>query len=156
MGKITTSATTETFLRYFVAYHGLPRAIVSDRGSQFVGHFWKRLCQLLRINRRLSTAFHPETDGSTERKNQDVELYIRMFVNHAQDNWALLTPMAALALNNRESSATNVSPFFLDHGLTWNRGTSRRIYHPITLAAVQSNRPKPLLQNYGMPKSMQK
>jgi transposase InsO family protein len=116
MATITTSATAETFLCYFVAYHGLPRAIVSDRGSQFVGRFWKRLCQLLRINRRLSTAFHPETDGSTERKNQDVELYIRIFANHAQDNWARLTPMAALALNNRESSATNVSPFFLDHG----------------------------------------
>ena len=44
MSKITAPATTEAFLRYFVPYHGLPRAIVSDRGSNFVGHFWKHLC----------------------------------------------------------------------------------------------------------------
>lgn len=116
MERIDVDSVTHALIRYYMPYHGLPRAIVSDRGSNFVGHFWKRFCQLLRITRRLSTAYHPETDGSTERKNQDVEFYLRIFTNHAQDDWADLCPMAMLALNSRESSVTNTSPFFLEHG----------------------------------------
>jgi hypothetical protein len=116
LARIDADTVAEHFLWVFVPYHGIPTAIVSDRGTNFVGHFWKRLCQLLRITRRLSTAYHPETDGATERKNQDIELFFRIFTNHAQDDWHDLCPLAALSINNRESSTTNVSPFFLDHG----------------------------------------
>jgi hypothetical protein len=104
------------FLRTFYRQHGLPAAIVSDRGSQFVSTLWKRICQLLGIVRRLSTAYHPETDGATERMNQTVETYLRTFVNSSQDNWADLIPMAELAINNRDAHSTGVSPFFLAHG----------------------------------------
>jgi hypothetical protein len=55
------------FLRFYYPYHFLLKAIVSDRGSQFTSAFWKRLCDALRITRRLSTAFSPKTDGSTEK-----------------------------------------------------------------------------------------
>ena len=64
------------FIRTFYRHHGLPTAIVSDRGTQFTSALWKRVCQLLGIVRRLSTAYHPETDGSTERMNQTVEIYV--------------------------------------------------------------------------------
>jgi transposase InsO family protein len=74
------------FVRNFYRRHYLPTAIVSDRGTQFVGHLWTRICALLGIVRRLSTAFHPETDGATERMNQTVETYLRMFVDYAQDD----------------------------------------------------------------------
>ena len=106
----------KTFIRCFYPHHGLPDGIVSDRGSVFVGHLWKRMCQMLKITRHLSTAFHPETDGSTERANAEVEAYIRMFVSYAQDNWHSLLPSAQLAINGRDSTSTGVSPFFLMHG----------------------------------------
>ena len=64
---------TETVVRRFiervVAYHWLPRAITSDRGSQFVSAMWTRLCEILKISRRLSTAYHPQTNGAIERMN---------------------------------------------------------------------------------------
>jgi hypothetical protein len=111
---------TETIAKWFVntyyRQHGFPRAIVSDRGVQFVSALWKRVCQLLGITRRLSAAFSPETDGATERMNQTVETYLRNFVNHAQNDWASMLPSAELAINNREAASTRVSPFFLTHG----------------------------------------
>jgi transposase InsO family protein len=57
------------FIRRYYPHHFLPFAIVSDRGAQFTGALWTRICRILRIKRRLSTAFSPETDGSTERMN---------------------------------------------------------------------------------------
>jgi hypothetical protein len=110
----------ETIAKWFIStyyrQHGFPRAIVSDRGVQFVSALWKRICQLLGVTRRLSTAFSPETDGATERMNQTVETYLRHFVDHAQDDWASMLPSAELAINNREAASTRLSPFFLTHG----------------------------------------
>lgn len=71
------------FVQTFYRQHYLPRAIVSDQGKQFVGKLWTRICQLLGIVQQLSTAYHPETDGSTERMNQTLETYLCTFVNHA-------------------------------------------------------------------------
>ncbi len=116
MVSTTAEAVAQRFLDRFVRYHGFPAAIVSDRGVQFVSQFWKRLCQRLDIKRRLSTAYHPETDGTTERANQELEIYLRSYGNYAQDNWEDLLPMAELASNNRTATATGVSPFFLNHG----------------------------------------
>lgn len=73
---IKTETVVQGFLRNVVAYHWLPDAITSDRGSQFVSTLWKRLYEILKINRRLSTAFHPQTDGATERMNNVWETYI--------------------------------------------------------------------------------
>ncbi len=113
---ISAEAVAEKFIRTVYRRHGLPKAIVSDRGTQFTGALWARVCQLLNIVRRLSTAFSPETDGSTERMNQDVEAYVRTYVDYAQENWASLIPIAELALNNHDSKSIGVSPFFLMHG----------------------------------------
>ena len=62
--------------------HSLPDSIVSDRGPQFVSEFTKELNKLLGIETKLSTAFHPQTDGQTERVNQELEQYLRLYVNH--------------------------------------------------------------------------
>jgi hypothetical protein len=113
---IRAETVAKKFIQVFYRHHGIPRAIVSDRGVQFVGQLWKRVCTLLQITRRLSTAYHPETDGSTERMNQTVEAYIRIFTNYDQDNWVDLLSYAELAINNRDATATKVSPFFLMHG----------------------------------------
>src|SRR5271168_4400574 len=61
MKEITAAATADVFVRSFYRHHGLPAAIVSDRGKQFVGHMWARVCKLLKIVQRVSTAYHPET-----------------------------------------------------------------------------------------------
>ena len=74
------------FIHCFYRHHGLPEAITSDRGGQFVGHLWRRICQLAGINQRLSSSYHPETDGATERMNQTLEEYIRLFCSYAQDD----------------------------------------------------------------------
>ena len=116
LANMETETVVRAFIQHVVAYHWLPDACVSDRGSQFVSTLWTRLCSRLKINRRLSTAFHPQTDGSTERMNSVWEAYMRAFVNWAQDDWAPLCPMAMIAIKGREATSTKVSPFFLQHG----------------------------------------
>jgi transposase InsO family protein len=100
----------------FIGYHGIPSAITSDRGPQFVSQFWEHFCKQLGIQRRLSTAFHPQTDGQIKRMNATLEAYLRSFYNYAQTDWKSLLPMAQLAINGRDAVSTGVSPFFLDHG----------------------------------------
>lgn len=116
MKEITADAMANVFLTEFYRRHGLPESIVSDRGSAFISKMWKRVCQLLNIKRRLSTAWHPETDGSTERLNAVVEDYLRQFTCFQQSDWKMLLPSCELALNNRPATSTGVSPFFLMHG----------------------------------------
>lgn len=114
--NIEAETVARVFVQCYYRHHFVPRAIVSDRGTQFVGILWARVCQLLKIQRRLSTAYHPETDGATERMNQTLEAYLRTFVDFDQDNWVELLPFAELAINNRDAASTGVSPFFLSHG----------------------------------------
>jgi transposase InsO family protein len=116
MREITAEATAAALLRILIRHHGIPRAIVSDRGTQFTSQMWKRLCQLLRIRQRLSTAYHPETDGATERANQVVETYLRAFTTYTQDDWDELLSVGMLAINNRTATSTGISPFFFTHG----------------------------------------
>ena len=70
----------------------------------------------MKITRRLSTAFYPETDGATERANQELETYLRIFTSFQQGNWALLLLIAMMALNSRVSQSTGLSSFFMTHG----------------------------------------
>ena len=80
-----TDATAEdvagTFLREVWRLHGLPSEVISDMDAKFSGKFWESLCKSLGISRRMSTAYHPQTDGQTERTNQVLEGYLRNFVN---------------------------------------------------------------------------
>ena len=96
--------------------HGLSKKIVSDRGPQFVLHFIRDVYQLLGIEGNPSTAYHPQTDGQTERINQEIEQYLRIFVNHHQDDWAEWLPMAAFSYNNKVQTSLGHSPFFVNHG----------------------------------------
>jgi hypothetical protein len=104
------------FLKHVFAKHGAPADIVSDRGKLFVSKFWSSLCKLLGVKSNLSTAYHPETDGQTERINQILEQYIRLYTNYQQDDWVDLLPLAEFAYNNAPHSATQVSPFFANKG----------------------------------------
>lgn len=104
------------FLKHIFSKHGLPDDIVSDRGSKFVSKFWKALCSRLSINRKLSTAYHPETDGQTERVNQTLEQYIRIYCAYQQDDWSEWLPLAEFAYNNADHTSTGTSPFRAIYG----------------------------------------
>ena len=69
-----------------VRHHGLPDSIISERGAIFTSKFWSSLCYFFGIKRRLSTAFHPQTDRQTERQNSTMEAYLRAFVNWEQND----------------------------------------------------------------------
>ena len=104
-------------------HHDLLRKVISDRGSPFVSKFMKDLCMLLGIERNPSTAYHPQTDGQTERVNQEVEQYLRIFINERQSDWAEWLPMAQFAYNDKVHSSTGQSPFFLNYGQHPYKGT---------------------------------
>lgn len=96
--------------------HGFPLSIVSDRGSLFTSPFFKELSTMLGISQKLSTAYHPQTDGQTERTNATLEQYLRMYVSYKQDDWVHFLPFAEFAVNNASASSTKESPFFVNTG----------------------------------------
>jgi hypothetical protein len=105
------------FLQELVRLHGLPKTIVSDRGPQFASTFSGQICNRLWIDRRISTAFHPQTDGQTERMNAGMEQYLRVFVNHQQDDWVQWLPLPEFAANNGVSESTKCTTFFAVQGV---------------------------------------
>ena len=78
---IDASGVAKVIIDVIVRHHGLSDSIVSDKGSVFTSEFWSSLCYFLGIKRRLSTTFHPQTDGQTERQNSTMEAYLQVFVN---------------------------------------------------------------------------
>jgi len=91
--------------------HGLPESIISDRGPQFAAGLMRELNKMLEIKSKLSTAFHSQTDGQTERVNQELEQYLRIFINHRQEQWTEWLGTAEFAYNNKVYSSTRMSPF---------------------------------------------
>jgi len=95
---------------------GIPLAIISYRGPQFAAKFWGTICRRVKIDRHLSTAFHPETDGQTGRVNGIMEQYLRSYVNYQQDDWCQWLPIVEFMGNNHACKATGTSPFFSNYG----------------------------------------
>jgi transposase InsO family protein len=104
------------FISNIFRLHGLPHDVVSDRGSRFTSKWWAEVERLLHIQPNLSTAFHPQSDGQTERVNQVLEQYLRTFCNYRQDDWHDLLPVAEFAYNNSFHSSIGMTPFFANHG----------------------------------------
>ncbi|KAM4062066.1 reverse transcriptase (RNA-dependent DNA polymerase) [Hirsutella rhossiliensis] len=103
------------FLRTIVSNHGLPNEIVSDRGSTFVAKFCKLMAQL-GTKHKLSTAYHPQTDGQTERLNQTLEQYLRCYISYEQNDWVKWLPTAQLAYNSSVTETTKLSPAYANYG----------------------------------------
>ena len=110
--SLDASLLADIFFEKIILRFGVPNSIVSDRGSIFTSSFWTTLTSCLHIKRRLSTAFHPQTDGQTERQNQTLEQYLRCYINFRQDNWVDHLPMAEYVYNNSLHAATKLTPFF--------------------------------------------
>lgn len=122
------------FLKEIFRLHGLPKDIVSDRGSVFISRFWTTLTSLLSIKRNLSTSFHPQTDGQTERTNQTLEHFLRTYTNHHQDNWVDILPIAEFTYNNSLHSSTKTTPFFANYSfhpnLSFSNSSSPDLFTP--------------------------
>ena len=96
--------------------HGLPKSIVTDRGTQFLNSFNKALTKLIGTRHAVSSAYHPETDGQTERVNRILNEMLRHYTNARYDDWDLQLPLCEFAHNNARSSATGMSPFYVCYG----------------------------------------
>ena len=96
--------------------YGLPESIITDKGAQFAMEIIKELNNMLGINTKLSIAYHPQTDGQTERMNQDLEQYLRMFINHRQEQWPDWLATAESAYNNKVQTSTKVLLFKANNG----------------------------------------
>ena len=88
---------------------------LSDQGPQFAAEFMQELNTILGIQTKLSTAYHPQTNGQTERLNQDVKQYLRLFVSQRQNDWPEWITCAKFTYNNKVHSATKVSPFYANY-----------------------------------------
>ena len=114
--KTTAESSAELFRDNVWKLYGLPKSVISDRGPQFAAGLTKELNKMLGIETKLSTTYHPETNRQTERTNQELEQYLRMYVNHRQNNWAKWLATAEFAFNNKVHTATKSLPFQVNYG----------------------------------------
>ncbi|QRW23686.1 Retrotransposable element Tf2 protein [Rhizoctonia solani] len=114
--KVTAKGLADLFITHVWKSHGLPVKTVSDRGTTFTGKFLRALYQRLGIKPSFSSAYHPESDGQTERVNQFIEFYLRSYVAADHLDWASWLPLAEYAYNNAKHSATGKTPFELVYG----------------------------------------
>ena len=99
-----------------VRHHGLPISIVSDRDPRFTSNFWRSLWHLTGTTLAMSTAYHPQTDGQTERTNRTLEDMLRAVTSYEQDDWDEKLVTIEIAYNNSTQASTGYSPFYLNGG----------------------------------------
>ena len=104
------------FIQNIVRLHEIPRDIITDRGTLFTSGLWKQKTETLEIERRLSTAFHTQTDGQTERINAILDQYLHGYTNYRQDNWNEYLPLAEFAYNNGCQETIKTRPFYPNYG----------------------------------------
>src|SRR5467141_5346123 len=97
---VTAARVAKLFRDHVCKLHGLPEEVISDRGMQFISNFTRSLSQLLGIRVAASMAYHPQMDGQTKRVNQEVEQFLRLFVNQRQDNWYKWLAIVEFAYND--------------------------------------------------------
>jgi transposase InsO family protein len=133
--KTTVSAPelAKIFFRQVARYHGLPKAIISDRDPRFTSKFWRALWAETGTELRMSTAYHPQSDGQTERANRTLEEALRAYVNYQQDDWDERLTALEISANNRTQDSTGFSPFFMN--------TGQHPHWPSTLLTEKSNVP---------------
>ncbi|XDV48573.1 hypothetical protein PO909_017970 [Leuciscus waleckii] len=109
-GRIEAKETAVTVIDHVFRLHGLPTDVVSDRGSQFVSKFWQEFCRLLGATVSLSSGYHPQSNGQTERANQDLERMLRCVVSKNPSSWCQQLSMVEYAHNSLPVSSTGLSP----------------------------------------------
>ena len=111
-------AIAELFKEQVFPYTGIPTKLISDRDTRFTSSWFKELCQMLGITQNLSTAYHPQTDGQSERTNQTMEGLLWIFCNHQANDWAEWLPVVQYIINSQPSSTTKKALYELWMGYT--------------------------------------
>lgn len=109
--NVTAPQVASLFIAGVVKLHGLPESLVSDRDPKFTGFFWKELTKSLKVKLNLSTAYHPQSDGQTERTNRTLEQILRNYVCWTQNDWDKALPVVEFAYNSAVHNSTGFSPF---------------------------------------------
>ncbi|WVZ97173.1 hypothetical protein U9M48_042728 [Paspalum notatum var. saurae] len=126
----------ELYISRIVCLHGVPKRIISDRGSQFTSHFWQQMHDSLDTKLRFSTAYHPQTDGQTERTNQILEDMLRVCAIQYGTSWDKYVPYAEFFYNNSYQASLKKSPFEALYGkrcrtpLFWNQTGEKQVFGP--------------------------
>jgi hypothetical protein len=125
---ITAEETAALYIKHVFAHFGLPTKVISDQDPRFMSKFMQAACKVTGVKHVPSTAYHPRTDGQSERSNQWLETAIRFITDQKQKNWAPYLPIAQFAHNNWPSDTMRKSPFFLLMGFNpradWIHATS--------------------------------
>ena len=113
---MSTSDMAYLFIRTIIMNHGIPEILTSDRHKLFTSRFWQSLADRMGVQHILTTAYHPQANGQTERTNQTIGQYLRHYINYQQDDWLEFLPLAQFAYNNSVHSTKGETPFFANHG----------------------------------------
>ncbi|KAL8443311.1 hypothetical protein Emed_006916 [Eimeria media] len=108
---VTTEGVVQLLADRLVRYHGLPKVLLSDRDPRFTDELWRLFCARLDIKRALSSSWHPQTDGQTERVHRTLEQALRTYIQTDESKWEDLLPPMELAYNCTTHSSTGLSPF---------------------------------------------
>ena len=135
--NVTGEGITKLYLDNVYKWFGIPSKIISDRDPRFTSHFSTLLCQRLRINQNISTAYHPQTDGLSERKNQWVEQYLRFMTSASQDDWSDWLTIATAVHNNYPNATTRIAPIEALLGYS-PRITMELPYSPTTVQLIDN------------------
>ena len=106
------------YMQHILPHYGIPRKIISDRDPCFTSHFRQELCKNLDIQQNISTTYHPQTDGASERTNQSLEQYLRLYCSTKQNTWHTWLPIVQYTKNSWPSATMKKTPFDLLIGYT--------------------------------------
>ena len=126
--SIGTQAFAKLFRHEVIRLLGLPCEFVSDRDRRFTSHFMRRVCRLLNIKQAMSTAYHPQSDGQTERTNRVLEEMLRQYVSPTHDDWDEHLDMAEFAISDAWQESVQEMPFMLNYS-----------QHPLTFLSLQTH-----------------
>jgi hypothetical protein len=115
---ITAPQLAQLFLDNVYRLHGIPSKLVSDRDPRFTSDFWQHFFAALHTQINLSTAYHPQTDGQTERTHRTIEQILRAYVHPNHDDWATWLPLAEFAYNTATHRSIGTSPFTANYGFS--------------------------------------
>ena len=126
---ITAEGVAALYLRWVYPRYGIPAKVITNRDTRFTSKFAKGLCEALHIKQNISMAYHPQTDGQSERTNQFLETYLRFYCEEKQNDWHLWLPFAEFAHNQWPNATTKKAPFEMIMGfipsLDWNLSTTQ-------------------------------
>ena len=114
--RVSTKDVAKIYIKEIVRLHGIPESIVSDRDTKFKSEFWRELSKALGQRLLMSTAYHPQTDGSSERGIQTMSQILRAVVDDYQTNWVAQLPLVEFAMNSSVSESTGYAPFESNYG----------------------------------------